>query len=99
MKQWWFMKSEMSINKQTIRLMAILFIILMGLFLPWKSSLKIPAVYVSEQYSKIYSPYPAKIEEILINTGAHYVIDTIADLPKVISNINVKMRMGKTPRD
>ena len=40
-----------------------------------------------------------KSKEILRNTGAHYVIDTIADLPKVISNINVKMRMGKTPRD
>ncbi len=32
-----------------------------------KSSLKIPAVYVSEQYSKIYSPYPAQIKEIFVN--------------------------------
>ena len=39
----------------------------MGLLLPWKSSLKLPAVYVSEQYSKIYSPYPAQIKEIFVN--------------------------------
>ena len=66
MKQWWLMRSEMKINKQTFRTTAILIITLMVLFLPWKSSMKIPAVYVSEKYSKIYSPYPAKIRSVFV---------------------------------
>ena len=66
MKQWWLMRSEMKINKQTFRTTSILIITLMVLFLPWKSSMKIPAVYVSEKYSKIYSPYPAKIKSVFI---------------------------------
>ena len=38
----------------------------MVLFFPWKLSLKIPAVYISEQYSKIYTPYPSMIKRILV---------------------------------
>ena len=102
MKQWWFMKSEMSINKKTIRLMAILSIILMGLFLPWKSSLKIPAVYVSEQYSKIYSPYPAKIEEIFVEKDdvvkkGQYLIELKSpQLEQKINSTRRKIQLIKT---
>jgi len=102
MKQWWFMKSEMSINKQTIRLMAILLFILMGLFLPWKSSLKIPAVYVSEQYSKIYSPYPAKIEEIFVEKDdvvkkGQYLIELKSpQLEQKINSTRRKIQLIKT---
>lgn len=38
-------------------------------------------------------------KEILKKTGAHYVIDTIAELPYVVADINNKLRCGKTPRD
>ena len=38
-----------------------------------------------------------KTKEILRNTGAHYVIDTIVDLPWVISDINKKLQMGIRP--
>ena len=38
-------------------------------------------------------------KEILKKTGAHYVIDTIADLPNVVADINNKLRCGKTPRN
>jgi phosphonoacetaldehyde hydrolase len=40
-----------------------------------------------------------KSKEILRNTGAHYVIDTIVDLPKVVSDINLKLKRGLTPQD
>ena len=53
----------MKFNKQSTRTIIILVFLSMIIFLPWKSSLKIPAVYVSEKYSKIYSPYPAKIKQ------------------------------------
>ena len=45
----------------------------MILFLPWKSSLKIPAVYVSEKYSKVFAPYPSKIKNIIV-THKNYQI-------------------------
>ena len=41
----------------------------------------------------------SKSKDILKNTGAHYVIDTIADLPYIVADINHKLRKGETPRD
>ena len=38
-------------------------------------------------------------KNILVNTGAHYVIDTIVDLPDVVREINHKLRMGLGPQD
>ena len=42
------------LNFKTKRLFSVLFVLLVILFFPWKSSIKIPAVYVSEQYTKIF---------------------------------------------
>ena len=66
MKQWFVLKQDIKLNKKTIRLFIILISLSLLLFAPWKSSMKIPAVYISEQYSKIYSPYPAQIKKILV---------------------------------
>lgn len=38
-------------------------------------------------------------KDTLRKTGAHYVIDTIVELPYVIAHINYKLRRGKTPHD
>ena len=37
-------------------------------------------------------------KEILKKAGAHYVIDTIAEFPYVVADINNKLQRGKTPR-
>ena len=66
-KHWSNLRSEIKLNKETKRLYIILTVLILSLLLPWKSSLKLPAVYVSEQYSKIYSPYPAQVKEIFVN--------------------------------
>ena len=102
MKQWWMMRSEMRINKQTFRTTAILIITLMVLFLPWKSSMKIPAVYISEKYSKIYSPYPAKIKSVLITkdqeveVGQNLIELYSPELDKDINSIRRKILLTKT---
>ena len=102
MKQWWLMRSEMKINKQTFRTTAILIITLMVLFLPWKSSMKIPAVYVSEKYSKIYSPYPAKIKSVFITkdqeveAGQNLIELYSPGLDKEINSIRRKILLTKT---
>ena len=66
-KNWYNLRSEIKLNRQTIRLYFIITFLLLLFLLPWKSSLKIPAVYASEQYTKIYSPYPAKVKQIFVN--------------------------------
>lgn len=38
-----------------------------------------------------------KARQILKDSGAHYVIDTINDLPEVIDQINQKLSLGITP--
>jgi len=102
MKQWWLMRSEMKINKQTFRTTSILIITLMVLFLPWKSSMKIPAVYVSEKYSKIYSPYPAKIRSVFVTkdqeveAGQNLIELYSPRLDQEINSIRRKILLTKT---
>ena len=36
--------------------------------------------------------------EILLKCGAHYVIDSIVELPRIVEHINCKLRNGETPR-
>ena len=102
MKQWWMMRSEMKLNKQTFRTISILTITLMVLFLPWKSSMKIPAVYISEKYSKIYSPYPAKIKSVFITkdqeveVGQNLIELYSPELDKEINSIRRKILLTKT---
>lgn len=35
--------------------------------------------------------------DILINSGAHYVVDSIVDLPQVIADINERLNKGDKP--
>ena len=66
MKQWLLLKKDIKFNIKTFRLLIFLITLSLLLFAPWKSSLKIPAVFISEQYSKIYAPYPAQIKNIMV---------------------------------
>ena len=66
MKQWFLLKKDIKFNIKTFRLLIFLITLSLLLFAPWKSSLKIPAVFTSEQYSKIYAPYPAQIKNIMV---------------------------------
>ncbi len=101
-KNWWMFKSEMKLNKQTKRTISILAAILILIFLPWKSSLKIPAVYVSEKNSEIYTPYPAKIRTIFINKDDEIAVgqDLIElyspDLETKIETSRRKIKLTKT---
>ena len=39
----------------------------------------------------------ARSYDILANAGAHYVIDTVNDLPPVIEDINRRLAAGEKP--
>jgi len=102
LKNWYMMKSEMKVNRQSIRTILVLLFLSIVVFLPWKSSLKIPAVYVSEEYSKIYSPYPAKIKQIFVSKdeqvieGQNLIELYSPDLDKNISSLRRKIKLTKT---
>ena len=38
-----------------------------------------------------------KSREMLQNAGAHFVVDTIADVPAVVESINIRLRLGIMP--
>jgi phosphonoacetaldehyde hydrolase len=46
-----------------------------------------------------YEAKLAKSYETLANSGAHYVIDDVTQLPAVIEDINLKLAAGISPRD
>ena len=101
-KNWYKLKTEIKFNKQTTRTLIIILSLLMILFLPWKSSLKIPAVYVSEKYSKVFAPYPSKIKNILVNKddvvekGQELIELYSPDLDREIFSIRRKIQLTKT---
>ena len=101
-KNWYKLKTEIRFNKQTKRTLIIILSLLMILFLPWKSSLKIPAVYVSEKYSKVFAPYPSKIKNILVNKddvvekGQELIELYSPDLDREIFSIRRKIQLTKT---
>ena len=35
--------------------------------------------------------------DILVNSGAHYVVDSIVDLPQVVADINERLSKGDKP--
>lgn len=65
-KQWWSIRKIIQFNQKVLRTMIFLGIGLFLLIFPWKSSLKIPAVYEVENYTKIFSPYDGRIEKIFV---------------------------------
>ena len=101
-KNWYNLKSQIRVNKQTIRLYSILLFLFIILFMPWKSSLKIPAVYVSENYSKIYPPYPANIKKIFVDKhqvvkkGQKLIELSSPELDLEISKVRRKIKLTKT---
>jgi len=101
-KNWYKLKTEIRFNKQTKRTLIIILSLLMILFLPWKSSLKIPAVYVSEKYSLVFAPYPSKIKNILVNKddvvekGQELLELYSPDLDREIFSIRRKIQLTKT---
>ena len=75
---------------------------ILTLLLPWKSSLKIPAVYVSEQYLKIYSPYPAQVKKIfveknqVVKKGQELIELFSPELDLKITKVRRKIQLIKT---
>lgn len=52
---------------------------------------------ISKLSAEDYERRLQRAYSILANAGAHYVIDTINDLPPVVEDINRRLAAGETP--
>lgn len=68
-KQWYLLKDKIRLNSKLIRTIVLITLGFAFLLLPWKSNIKIPAIYEAKNYSKIFSPHPAIIKEILVENN------------------------------
>lgn len=68
-KVWWQRREDIHWNYETKRSCILLTLLLAILFLPWQSSIRVPAVVMAEQAQGIYLPYAAQVAEIKVSTG------------------------------
>ena len=69
MKQWYTLKDNIRFNNKLLRTIILISLGFAFLLLPWKSNMKIPAVYEVKNYSKIFTPHPAIIKKILVENN------------------------------
>ena len=69
LKIWWTKKDMVKLNTQNKFSLFIIFIFLSFLFIPWNSTIKMPAVIESKNYYEYYPLEDAYIENILFSNG------------------------------
>ncbi|MFV0296992.1 MAG: HlyD family efflux transporter periplasmic adaptor subunit [Hyphomicrobiaceae bacterium] len=70
LKEWWHMKGRILSTRRTRITAALLAIALMLFFLPWRSSITMQAVVVSEPEFVFFTPRPARIQKLDLEDGA-----------------------------
>ena len=61
MRRWWAKRELFSMNRQAKRTLAVMFGILLIAFVPWRTTIRAPAVIESKQQVPIYLPEAAQI--------------------------------------
>lgn len=69
LKVWWEKKDKVSWNKRNKISFSVFVFILILLFIPWKSSVTIPAVIEANKSTLVFTPKSAKIQSINITNG------------------------------
>ena len=64
MKIWWSKRKNITFNKRNIRTLLFIFSFLFLIFIPWNTTIKMPAIIETQNYFEFYSPEDAYIEEI-----------------------------------
>tara|TARA_R110002072_G_scaffold178580_2_gene334641 strand:- start:22513 stop:24639 length:2127 start_codon:yes stop_codon:yes gene_type:complete len=92
---WWEMKSEI-IKTRRFYLTLLIFTCLIILFVyPWNSTIKIPAVYKSEQKSTVFSLAPGYIDSSFLIEGKHVEANEILlilNSPKIEHEIETTLQ-------
>jgi len=71
LQEWWKRRTLFNWNRHsviTVMLLSVLF--LLGV-VPWRATLRLPAVLEAERFTRLYPPEPAQVTEIRTQAGAH----------------------------
>jgi putative peptide zinc metalloprotease protein len=94
LKIWVEKRHELSWNQRNKTAAIILGTLLFLIVIPWRSSVKMPAILKAEKLTQIYTPKDAKIVQILVKTGAK--VDAGAVLFKMASpTLDQKLLVAK----
>ncbi|NCB12440.1 MAG: HlyD family efflux transporter periplasmic adaptor subunit, partial [Erysipelotrichia bacterium] len=64
LKIWWTKRQNVSLNRRNISSLGFVFFFLLIVFIPWNSSIKIPAIVETQNYFEFYPAEDAYIEKI-----------------------------------
>ena len=69
LKIWWTKRKNVTFNKKNITSLSFLFLFLLVIFIPWNSTIKMPAIIESKNYFEFYPAEDGYIEEIFFSSG------------------------------
>lgn len=64
LKIWWTKRESVSLNRRNISSLGFIFFFLLLIFIPWNSTIKMPAIVETQNYFEFYPAEDAYIEEI-----------------------------------
>lgn len=68
-KHWLQSREKMNWNKNSVFTTVISLLLLVFLFIPWQTRIEAPAVLKAGKQSEIYMPFPAKLIQVLVQSG------------------------------
>lgn len=95
MKRWWDMRASFSLNRRSLRSLLFVSLTFAVLFLPWRSSISVPAVLEAEQQVTLFPSEPARLKQLVARHGANVRAgDVLAVLesPPLSHEINLEQR-------
>ena len=69
LKIWWSKRQNVTFNKRNISSLAFIFVFLLLIFIPWNSSIKMPAIIETQNYFEFYPAEDAYIEKIYFSNA------------------------------
>jgi len=69
LKIWWTKRQNVTFNKRNISSLAFIFVFLLLIFIPWNSSIKMPAIIETQNYFEFYPAEDAYIEKIYFSNA------------------------------
>ena len=69
LKIWWTKRQNVSLNRRNISSLGFVFFFLLLVFIPWNSSIKIPAIVETQNYFEFYPAEDAYIEKIYFSNA------------------------------
>jgi putative peptide zinc metalloprotease protein len=69
LRAWWKLRAEIVKCRGAVRAIASVVIVVVALFVPWISTVEIPAVLAADKEEAIYLPFPARLAVISVSDG------------------------------